>query len=184
MAKVIVGMHGLVNKPEESVLKEWWEASIVEGLKKNEGIGSAGFHFHMVHWAGLLYKYPLHDETNYSFDKPYNGEPYVEAALQKYDDSFLIKAKILKERTTDTRVRTPSVVKKSWMNFTDKKDPVAADVFLKGDYAANDAGVEVADNLVANDYIAPGKQKHNHHKSYGYLHTPEMSAHVANFLAS
>jgi hypothetical protein len=307
MAKIIVGIHGLANKPEESVLKQWWEASIREGLKKNEHIDSADFQFYMVHWAGLLYKYPLHDETNFSFDKLYNDEPYVEAAadaLKKYNDSFLnkvragmfdiigdaadalkehagmdsfadfligrllkdldfyydnrdiqdrsgrlgptkkvlrqellncliplkgesimlishsmgsiiaydtlrdlgrsdpgfelshfvtigsplglphVKAKIIKERNYDERVRTPSVVKKSWMNFADKKDPVAADVFLKGDYAANDTGVEVEDDLVANDYIAPGKKKHNHHKSYGYLRTPEMSAHVAKFLAS
>jgi hypothetical protein len=307
MAKIIVGIHGLANKPEESVLKQWWEASIREGLKKNEHIDSADFQFYMVHWAGLLYKHPLHDETNFSFDKLYNDEPYVEAsagALQKYNDSFLnkvragvfdligdaadalkehagmdafadfligrllkdldfyydnrdiqdrsgrlgatkkvlrqelldclmplksesimliahsmgsiiaydtlrdigrsdpgfelshfvtigsplglphVKAKIIKERNYDERVRTPSVVKKSWMNFADKKDPVAADVFLKGDYAANDTGVEVEDDLVANDYIAPGKKKHNHHKSYGYLRTPEMSAHLAKFLTS
>jgi hypothetical protein len=96
MAKAIVGIHGLANKPEESVLKEWWEALIREGLKKNEGIDSTDFKFQMVHWACLLYKYPLHDETNFLFDKLYNDEPYVEAAegvLQKYDDSFLNKVR-------------------------------------------------------------------------------------------
>ncbi|MES9922732.1 MAG: hypothetical protein ABW152_01455 [Candidatus Thiodiazotropha endolucinida] len=307
MAKVIVGIHGLANKPKKDVLKEWWRESIHEGLKKNQKINSPEFEFYLVHWADLLYKYPLHDEKNFSFDKLFNDEPYVKAtegALKKYDDDFLakvragvfdfigdtadalkvyagmdsfadfligrllkdldfyydnrkiqdrsgglgdtqevlrqelsdtliplkgesimlishsmgsiiaydalrdlgrsdpgfelshfvtigsplglphVKAKIVKERTYDEKVRTPSVVKKSWVNFADKKDPVAADVFLRGDYTANASGVEVVDDLVANDYIAPDKKKHNHHKSYGYLRTPEMSAHVAKFLGS
>ena len=299
MAKVIVGIHGLANKPEKEVLKEWWEESLREGLKINEKINSPTFEFHMVHWADLLYRHPLHNEKNFSFDKLYNDEPYVEAtkdALKKYDDNFLdkaragvfdfigdaadtlkqyagmdsvadfligrlvkdldfyydnrkiqdrnggltdtqtvlrqellnalapikgesimlishsmgtiiaydalrdlgrmdpdfelshfvtigsplglphVKTKIIKERSYDNKVRTPSVVKNSWMNFADKKDPVAADIFLKGDYTANEAKIEVVDDLIANDYIAPGKKKHNHHKSYGYLRTPEMSA--------
>jgi hypothetical protein len=307
MAKVIVGIHGLANKPEKEILKTWWEASLREGLQKNEAVDAPEFEFRMVHWADLLYKYPLHEEKNFSFDKLYNDEPYVQAAegaLKRYDDNFFdkvrsgvfdiigdtadklkvhmgmdsfadfligrllkdldfyydnreiqsregglgttqtvlrqellnalvplkgesimliahsmgsiiaydalrdlgridadfnlshfvtigsplglphVKAKIVKERTYDDSVRTPSVVRNSWVNFADKKDPVAADIFLKGDYAANDAGIEVVDDLVANDYIPPGKDRHNHHKSYGYLRTPEMSAHVKQFLSS
>jgi hypothetical protein len=307
MAKVIVGIHGLANKPEKDLLMQWWEASIREGLLKNKGIDSADFEFHMVHWADLLYRYPLHDEKNFSFDKLYNDEPYVEAskgALKTYDEDFRdkiranafdiigdaadalkqhvgmdsfadfligrllkdldfyydnrdiqdrsgglaptqkvlrqellssllplkgksimlishsmgtiiaydalrdmgrsdpsfelshfvtigsplglphVKAKIVRERAYDDSVRTPSVVKNSWVNFADKKDPVAADVFLEGDYTANAERVEVKDDLVANDYIAPGKKKHNHHKSYGYLRTPEMSEHIARFLVT
>ncbi|MES9852496.1 MAG: hypothetical protein ABW170_11765 [Candidatus Thiodiazotropha sp. L084R] len=306
MAKVIVGIHGLANKPEKEVLKGWWETSIREGLKLNEGINSANFEFHMVHWADLLYKNTLHSDENFSFDKLFNDEPYVKAAdgaLKSYKGSFLdearagvfdligdaadglkihagmdsfadyligrllkdldfyydnrdildrnnshrptqevlrqelleclvplkgndimlvahsmgtiisydalrdlgrshpdfelshfvtigsplglphVKTKIINERSYDKEVRTPSVVKTSWKNFADKKDPVAADVFLNGDYTKNAADVEVEDDLVANDYIGPGKKKHNHHKSYGYLRTPEMSAHIAKFLA-
>lgn len=304
MAKVIVGIHGLANKPKPEILKNWWEASIREGLNVNNNIESADFEFYMIHWADLLYKYSLHDDEGFSFDKLYNDEPYVKAvedALKPYDEGFLskvragvfdilgdaadalkehagmgsfadfligrllkdldfyyenrkiqdragalgktqdvlrqellnaliplkgrsimlishsmgsiiaydallklgedvpdyelshfvtigsplglphVKAKIIKEQGVD-KLQTPPVVTKSWKNFADKKDPVAADVFLKGDYAANAAKIEVVDDLVANDYIAPNKKKHNHHKSYGYLRTPEMSAHVADFL--
>lgn len=304
MAKVIVGIHGLANKPKPEILKNWWEASIREGLNVNNKIESADFEFHMIHWADLLYKYSLHDDEGFSFDKLYNDEPYVKAVedtLKTYDEGFLskvragvfdilgdaadalkehagmdsfadfligrllkdldfyyenrkihdrngalgktqdvlrqellnaliplkgrsimlishsmgsiiaydallklgkdvpnyelshfvtigsplglphVKAKIIKEQGVD-RLQTPLVVTKSWKNFADKKDPVAADVFLKGDYAANVAKIEVVDDLVTNDYIAPNKKKHNHHKSYGYLRTPEMSAHVADFL--
>ncbi len=80
--------------------------------------------------------------------------------------------KIEKEHS---RARTPSVVDR-WTNFADRRDPVAADVFLKGDFEANDRGVEVVDDLVINDY--PG----NTHKSYGYLRAPEVSDVIRAFL--
>ena len=35
MPKIIVGIHGLANKPEKDVLAEWWVKSIREGLAKN-----------------------------------------------------------------------------------------------------------------------------------------------------
>ncbi len=73
------------------------------------------------------------------------------------------------------RARTPSVVER-WTNFADRRDPVAADVFLKGDYEANDRDVEVVDDLVINDY--PGDT----HKSYGYLRAPEVSDAIRAFL--
>ena len=58
MTSVIVGIHGLANKPERQVLADWWERSIREGLAKNSGVRGADFEFHMVYWADLLYKYP------------------------------------------------------------------------------------------------------------------------------
>ncbi len=104
-----------------------------------------------------------------------------------------VKAKIVEERGYDRRrhrslrVRTPTIVTASWYNFADRRDPVAFDTHLQDDFHPNDAGVRVVDDLVENDYLAPpaagGKQrKHNAHKSYGYLRTPELSAHVAAFL--
>lgn len=309
MAKVIVGIHGLANKPDKAQLNEWWRASLDEGLQKNEGLSSPQFDFHMVYWADLLYRHPLHCEENFSFDKLFNDEPYVPAAdgaLKLYKDGFMdevragafnivgasadalkvhfgmdafadwligrllkdldfyydeqrqiadrqggtglakivlrqdllktlgdvkgesimlishsmgsiiaydalrnlgqsdpdfdlshlvtigsplglphVRAKIIEERDYDPKVRTPSVVRNSWVNFADRKDPVAADVHLADDYGENASGVQVKDDIVLNDYTVPGKeQKHNHHKSYGYLRTPELSKHVAQFLAA
>ncbi len=79
------------------------------------------------------------------------------------------------------QVCTPPIVTKSWMNYADRKDPVAADVHLRDDYRANACGVRVVDDLVVNDYQAPNRE-HNPHKSYGYLRTPELSRHVKAFL--
>ena len=93
----------------------------------------------------------------------------------------LVKGKIIQERGYDAVVRTPSIVTKSWVNFADKKDKVAIDSHLRDDYDKNRAGVRVIDDLVANDYKGT-LGHHNHHKSYGYLRTPELSNHIKEFL--
>ncbi|MCP5048175.1 MAG: hypothetical protein GY940_13470 [bacterium] len=324
---MIIGIHGLANKPSKDVLKDWWEKSILEGLKVNEkGYTPSNFKFKMVYWADLLYKNPQHMEEDFSFDSLYNAQPYFEAkegALKEYETSLIdraraglfdvigdafdylkrknalggvadwilrrvmkdlafyydenqqilnrskkpelarkvlrdelkneilpekgkeimliahsmgtiisydvlrnlghpdpklevpyfvtigsplglphVKSKIIKERGYDPKVRTPSIVTKSWINYADKDDPVAIDVHLRDDYGPNtsvEPGVRAVDDLVANDYVYPvedrkvgkdGKEKieiedkGNPHKSYGYLRTPELSKHIRAFLES
>jgi hypothetical protein len=51
-------------------------------------------------------------------------------------------------------------------------------------YAPNKNGVKVKDDRVLNGYqiMKPGgKIEENHHKSYGYLRTPEISRHINAF---
>ena len=79
MTTVIVGIHGLANKPAKDVLADWWETSIRAGLAKNRGIQDGEFEFQMVYWADLLYKYPQHQDAAFNFDALYNGQPYTEA---------------------------------------------------------------------------------------------------------
>lgn len=83
-----------------------------------------------------------------------------------------VKHMILKESPL---VRTPSVVRK-WSNLADRRDPVALDIHLSDDYEENFAGVKVKDDLVMNDWGGI------HHKSYGYLRTPEFSDLLKNFV--
>ena len=65
--------------------------------------------------------------------------------------------------------------------------PVAIDAHLADDYLEHH-GVRCEDDLVHNDYeiLKPGGREPdgNHHKSYGYLRTPEFSALVNGFLTS
>ena len=92
----------------------------------------------------------------------------------------LVKAKVYDERqhyAGDEAIRTPTIVGQTWVNFADRKDPVAFDTHLSDDYHANASGIEVRDDLVFNDYRMDGED--NHHKSYGYLRTPELSKHIA-----
>ncbi len=89
-----------------------------------------------------------------------------------------VRAKIREERG---EVRTPTVVTESWINYADPKDPVSADICLQDDYGVNDHQVQVVDDFVWNSYRGLSGES-NHHKSYGYLRTPEMSKHIKNFL--
>ena len=95
-----------------------------------------------------------------------------------------VKANIYKERSyTRVPVRTPTVVTEKWVNYADRRDPVAIDVHLRDDFGTNDAGIQVEDDLVINDYVSPLDER-NSHKSYGYLRTPELSEHIRDFLRS
>ncbi len=314
MPKVIVGIHGLANKPEKEVLAKWWVTSIREGLAKNCDLLNPEFDFQMVYWADLLYRYPVHEDENFKFDKLYNNEPYIEGGpgkFERHDDGAVdtlvagalgmlgatvdfakehfemnkladwvlgkvvkdldfyydknreigdrseppkmvlarkvlmdelknalqplkgqeimliahsmgtiiaydvlrdigqqdngfelaqfvtigsplglphVKKKIIEERqyagaggVEKERVRTPTVVTGRWVNFADRKDPVALDVHLRDDYGANARKIRVEDDLVANGYQGLSG-KPNHHKSYGYLRTPELSEHIRGFL--
>ena len=271
---VIIGIHGLANKPEAETLEGWWKDSILEGLERNQGRTSRMLSFESVYWADVLYAEPISADEN--------KEPYIKAkgplktykdgwwddlvagladaaatpldlakryfgfdgiadavlsaklddlatyyenekirdrlrgrlreALESHKDKRImviahsmgsiiaydvlralgrenparvvdhfvrigsplglphVKHKIYQENDL---VRTPSVVRR-WTNFADRRDPVAADVHLSGDYAPNNRGVEVRDDLVINAYKSPAG-KANHHKSYGYLRAPEVS---------
>ena len=63
-----------------------------------------------------------------------------------------------------------------WTNLSDKRDPVAIDSHLSDDYEANDYGIRVRDDMVLNDWGGI------HHKSYGYLRTPEFTDLLRTFI--
>lgn len=86
MSKVIIGIHGLANKPARAVHHDGWLKSMLEGLAKNSAamvppvrVLDAGS-FTDVYWADLMY------------DSPSDDEPYIEAkpgALCLYKDRYL-----------------------------------------------------------------------------------------------
>jgi hypothetical protein len=93
---IIVGIHGLANKPKRTTEATWWETAIKEGLRKNCNIHIPDVAYHMVYWADLLYSTPLHDDTGFNFDPLYNDESYIEAApgaLRKHDPRMWDKVK-------------------------------------------------------------------------------------------
>nr|WP_321398251.1 alpha/beta hydrolase [uncultured Desulfobacter sp.] len=274
MSKVLIGIHGLSNKPEEETLKKWWEEAIKEGLKKNTGIQNPKFDFQSVYWADVMYDKPDPTPDAYTAAKPGAIKTYEESWLdavreetfswggeildvgKKYFGMDRIADEVLQRKLKDLHryytnpedrnklrdrlrnaiidnqskrimilshsmgtiiaydvlremgethprleidhlvtigsplglphvkykiqeernyVRTPSIVKK-WSNFADKRDPVSFDVYLSGDYAPNSDGIQVKDDLVANDWGGI------HHKSYGYLRTPEVSKAIRSFI--
>ena len=78
------------------------------------------------------------------------------------------------------KLQTPETVLKQWYNFADIKDPIAMDYKLAEEFKANSHGVKVQDQLVINTYRANGKS--NHHKSFGYLRTPEFIKVLIDFV--
>ncbi len=313
MSKIIIGLHGLANKPEKDELAGFWNDSIAEGLTKNRKIDQPRFDLRMVYWADLLYKQPQHNDPFFNFDKLYNTQPYTTALekLKTYREGFLdeikskglslvgatidrlkqdfgmdgladwvlektmkdlafyydperkigdrsepekkkvlartvlqdelrnvllplkgnqimliahsmgtiiaydvlrdigqedpsfeiahfvtigsplglphVKAKIIDERDyagrERKRVRTPTIVTERWVNYADRRDPVALDAHLRDDFGPNDRRIRVKDDLITNSYVSPSGET-NYHKSYGYLRTPELSKHIQEFLSS
>lgn len=278
MAKIIIGIHGRSNKPEETTLAEGWKRAILEGLTKN-GLTEPGFDldFKLAYYRHIFYRAQLPNE-DYTYEEATKLQRYKPNLWQRarekardiaddnadwlyktlglisgtanlvYSELFEDLGKYLNDQnirrnTQNTlvsllqqhrndeimliahsmgaivaydvlrelgrlpindpipvqrfvtigsplglppvegenlknhgRLRTPSLVVRSWTNFSDPGDFVCFDTRLADDYDPNSSDVKVRDILVANDY--PG----NPHKSYGYLRTPEMSEYIDTFL--
>lgn len=103
MTRVIIGIHGLANKPPRQEHRDGWIAAIQEGLKHLNltPVFDPKTQFVDVYWADLMYKYPLHHDTNFSFDDLYDDEPYLPAQagdLKEYIDGL---SDILREKNDE-----------------------------------------------------------------------------------
>jgi hypothetical protein len=76
MAKVIIGVHGLGNKPDKEILHEWWRLSLMEGLQNN-GYEAELPHFEMVYWADVTNPKPLDVNIDDENDPLYIRERYT-----------------------------------------------------------------------------------------------------------
>ena len=81
MKNVIIGIHGLSNKPEPQILKEGWQDAILEGLKKNVDIDLKTLNFVSVYWADVMY-----DDVD---PDPKLYHPAKRGAIKRYDDNWL-----------------------------------------------------------------------------------------------
>jgi hypothetical protein len=106
MKIIVIGIHGIGNKPSSKILKDWWRKSILEGLKKyNYPVHN--FNFEMVYWADLLHGKPLdpnvtdRDDPLFMAEKYFpESQPVIKPAgfrqkaleyLEKYYDRLMIK---------------------------------------------------------------------------------------------
>lgn len=82
MAKVIVGIHGLGNKPSKDLLEKWWKDSIMEGFDSTRLVPASSFQFELVYWADLIYFYPEHPNITDTNDPYFLKEPYQKASKE------------------------------------------------------------------------------------------------------
>ncbi|MBN2408030.1 MAG: alpha/beta hydrolase [Elusimicrobia bacterium] len=74
--KIIIGIHGIGNKPPKSVLKKWWSKSISDGLRTN-GYPVKPFRFDLVYWADYMHPRPLDPRVRDRKDPLYVQRPYT-----------------------------------------------------------------------------------------------------------
>ena len=76
MSKVVIGIHGLGNKPPKELLAKWWKEAILEGLRKSS-YPVKDFDFELVYWADILHKNPLDPNEKDKENSLYLNEPYI-----------------------------------------------------------------------------------------------------------
>lgn len=92
-ASIVIGIHGLKNKPAKDLLARWWAMSLLEGLQRNHGLVSPPA-FELVYWADIQYPAPL-PETE--IDNPYIAAD-GQGLLPRYGGSALGKVRAIAEK--------------------------------------------------------------------------------------
>jgi hypothetical protein len=92
-ASVIIGIHGLANKPPntlpEEIKKNWWRAAIIEGLQRNYAKTTDDLDFDFVYWADLRYPAPVELKDNPEPYYPATGtEQFPSYHMGKWVDIF------------------------------------------------------------------------------------------------
>ncbi len=73
--KVILGIHGLRNKPPADLLNEWWKKSIIEGFSAL-GKEPPDFKWDMAYWANFMHPKCLDPNESNPKHPRYLSEPY------------------------------------------------------------------------------------------------------------
>jgi len=76
ISKIIIGIHGLRNKPEEELLSDWWKRSILDGLNLN-GCPVKDLKFELVYWADCIYPESLSITEKNRMSPLFLGSPYL-----------------------------------------------------------------------------------------------------------
>ena len=92
--KIIIGIHGLGNKPPKALLEKWWMLSIKEGLT-NIGRGNINVPFEIVYWADVLHSRPLDPKITARAPPLYPDEPYVEGPGKVNTEENALRIKLL-----------------------------------------------------------------------------------------
>lgn len=91
---IIIGIHGLLNKPPKDTLEEWWKESIQEGLMRNHSQGDLQFDFQLAYWADVRNPNPIPlADLDEKYEKAQGQGP-----LQRYDPKLLDKVRAITQK--------------------------------------------------------------------------------------
>lgn len=78
MSNVIIGIHGLGNKPPKKLLEKWWKLAMIEGLKANN-YNPVLPKFELVYWADIMYEEAQNILEEDVYSPHFLREKYIEA---------------------------------------------------------------------------------------------------------
>lgn len=94
MAKVIIGIHGLGNKPPKEMLEDWWRKAMLEGLDKLSKPYDFP-KFELVYWADILHDKPLDEHIKDENDPYFLNEVYTPGLRDFLPEEHSLRQKIL-----------------------------------------------------------------------------------------
>jgi hypothetical protein len=109
MGRIIIGIHGLGNKPPRPLMERWWIKSMYEGLSDLKA-GSIYFKFVMAYWADILY------------DKPLNPLESNEKSPYFLEDPYTPRQKYIPEPTPELRKKINDYIEKQLEHLMLNKD--------------------------------------------------------------
>jgi len=95
MAKVIIAIHGLGNKPSKVLLEKWGKMSIKEGIE-DLGLTIDIPEFELVYWADLLYERPQMPNL-----KDKNSPFYLDEIYTKAPKNFKVEKHEIRQKFVD-----------------------------------------------------------------------------------
>lgn len=94
MAKVIIGIHGLGNKPSNATLENWWQSAMLEGLKKNQKSMELPT-FELVYWADILHESSLDENLTDVENSNFLDEKYTSGNGLPEEGDLSFRQKVL-----------------------------------------------------------------------------------------
>lgn len=94
MRKIIIGIHGMGNKPPKKILQAWWKASVFEGLKRIRE-PNRRFRFELFYWAHHQHPDPQQPRIKDREHPLFIEEPYYPSAHIPKNKPSRLRKKVL-----------------------------------------------------------------------------------------
>ncbi|MBN1829365.1 MAG: hypothetical protein JW884_09515 [Deltaproteobacteria bacterium] len=94
MSRIVIGIHGLGNKPPKQVLRKHWKRSLYDGFRML-GHPWKPFRFEMVYWADLMNPLPYDPAEGDRKSPLYDDEPYVPPSTMNHEKPSMIRKKVV-----------------------------------------------------------------------------------------